>query len=64
MLQPAADIEGFLAANHHAYGRPNVDLKAIVDGALRGQNFDITGYWAEGVKDPKTTSYMASWKGV
>jgi len=36
MLQPAADIEGFLEANKDAYGRPKVDLKAVVDDALRG----------------------------
>ena len=42
-----------------------MDLKARVDQALRGQEFDITGYWAEGsIKDPKTTSYMASWRGL
>ena len=31
---------------------------------MRGQNFDITAYWHEGVKEPKTTSYMASLKGL
>lgn len=61
---PAANIEEFLLANEAAYGRPKVNLKQYADNALRGQTFDITAYWAEGVKEPKTTSYMATLKGL
>ena len=64
MLEPAADVEGFLEANRDVFaGAIKTDMKARAEANLRGQG-DITSYWRGGNKDPKTTSYMAAWKGL
>jgi len=64
MLEPAADVEGFLKANRDVFaGSMKIDTKARVNANLKGTG-DITSYWREGNKDPKTTSYMTSWKGL
>ena len=63
MLEPAADVEGFLEANRDVFaGTIKTDMKGRADANLRGHG-DITSFWREGNKDPKTTSYMASWRG-
>ena len=40
-----------------AYQRPAIDLKQYAQTAMRGQNFNITGYWNK-VPDQKISTYQ------
>ena len=64
MKKPAIDIDSFLELNKDSFGAPKLDLKAIKEAQTKGQTFDITSYWLDGVKEPKTTTYMGTHKGL
>lgn len=64
MKKPAIDLETFLEMNKDTFGAPKFDIKEIKKRQIKGQKYDITSYWLDGVKEPKTTTYMSTHKGL
>ena len=47
MLEPAADVEGFISANKDLFaGSLKIDLKERVNANMRGTG-DITSFWRD-----------------